>query len=137
MYYICIYFHYIVLISFLNCILPNSITKLASNFEVDAIKSYFLINLVQDFYKVLNNKGKNFALRGDEVVDIIPLVGCLATHRGVIFWSPRRCGTHRRGKCVIWNWYTKELGELESLYFDLQSKRRTLCSSSYSLLVNI
>ena len=77
MYYICIYIylHYIVLISFLNCILPNSIAKLASNFEVDAIKSYLLINLVQDFYKVLNNKGKNFALRGDEVVDIIPTEG--------------------------------------------------------------
>ena len=77
MYSICIYIylHYIVLISFLNCILPNSIAKLASNFEVDAIKSYLLINLVQDFYKVLNNKGKNFALRGDEVVDIIPTEG--------------------------------------------------------------
>ena len=90
MYYICIYIylHYIVLISFLNCILPNSIAKLASNFEVDAIKSYLLINLVQDFYKVLNNKGKNFALRGDEVVDIIPSVGCLATPPEGVFFGP-------------------------------------------------
>lgn len=32
--------------------------------------------------------------------------------------------------------YTKELGELESLYFDLQSKRRTLCSSSYIYILN-